>query len=336
MVIEDTLFILWLLVAGPLWAAIGMFLLPQVNSGRAEEEQISTTSLQIAGVISGFALGPLGVGLFYFEPALIRRTTLTLSLLLTVFVSSQVLVRIIDPNLPTTIWLLLAGPLWAGLAAYFIPRRYRAVEADDHNVLTAAALGGFAIGPLIFGLMWTYTPKINRDWMIVLGSLGAWQIYTLFAIQNPDNPCVAAPFHITYLTQQTANGVVIGTIYSLMAVGLTLIYSVQGIVSFAHGQLYMVGGYFSFYFLLYGSQALSDLTGTEIEINPIFGIPAAAVIVFIMGAAFERVFLKPMHEGFDRTRFRIRDFDHLRLRLLRGIHNARDRRTLPAARRPLH
>ena len=110
-------------------------------------------------------------------------------------------------------------------------------------------------------------------------------------------PVSPAPYHITYLVQQTANGVVIGTIYSLMAVGLTLIYSVQGIVSFAHGQLYMVGGYFSFYFLLYSSEALSNLTGTDVSINPIFGIPAAAVIVFIIGAAFERVFLKPMHEG---------------------------------------
>ncbi len=297
MVIQDTLFVLWLLAAGPLWAALGMFLLPSVNQGKAEKDQISTTTLRIAGVVAGFALGPIGVGLFYFEPALIRRTTLTAGIILTVFVSSQVLVRIINPDLPSGLWLILAGPLWAALAAYFLPRQYRAVEANDQNVLTAAALGGFAIGPLIFGLMWKNTPKISRDWMIVLGSLGAWQIYTLFAIHNATNPCVAAPFHITYLTQQTANGIVIGAIYSLMAVGLTLIYSVQGIVSFAHGQLYMVGGYFSFYFLLHGSNVLSELTGAEISINPIWGIPVAAVIVFIMGAVFERIFLKPMHEG---------------------------------------
>ena len=297
MVIQDTLFILWLLIAGPLWAAVGMFLLPMVNHGRDEDEQIPVTSLQIAGVISGFALGPIGVGLFYFEPALIRRTTLTFGIVLTVFVSSQVLVRVIEPSLASGLWLILAGPLWAALAAYFMPRQYRAVEANDENVLTAAALGGFAIGPLIFGLMWKNTPKISRDWMIVLGSLGAWQIYTLFAIHNATNPCVASPYHVTYLTQQTANGVVIGAIYSLMAVGLTLIYSVQGIVSFAHGQLYMVGGYFSFYFLMHGSNLLSDITGSEISINPILGIPAAAIIVFVMGAVFERIFLKPMHEG---------------------------------------
>ena len=297
MVSQDTLPVLWLMVAGPLWALVGLFLLPSVNRGRKNEDVIPATTLKIAGVIGGFALGPVGVGLFYFEPKLIRRTTLTIGVVLTVFVSSQVMVRVVDPHFPSALWLLLAGPLWAGLAAYFIPRHYRDQEADDQNVLTAAALGGFAIGPLIFGLMWKTTPKVNRDWMIVLGSLGAWQIYTLFAIQNPTNPCVQAPFSVTYLTQQTANGVVIGCIYSLMAVGLTLIYSVQGIVSFAHGQLYMVGGYFSFYFLLHAGNLLSELTGTEAQVNPIWGIPVAAVIVFLMGAIFERTFLKPMHEG---------------------------------------
>ena len=145
--------------------------------------------------------------------------------------------------------------------------------------------------------MWRYTPKIERDWMIALGSLGAWQIYALFAIHNPTNLCVQAPYSLTYLSQQTANGIVIGCIYSLMAVGLTLIYSVQGVVSFAHGQLYMVGGFISYFFLQYASSVLSNLTGTDVVVNPIMGIPVAGVVVFVAGAAFERMFLKPMHEG---------------------------------------
>lgn len=292
----DSIFVLWLLLAGPLWAAIGLVALPRAHDKQKKSDERSA-NLQVAGVISGFALGPVGVGLFYLRPRWIDRYTLIIGMLLAVFISSQVLVRVTDPNLPSALWLILAGPLWAAIASYFIPRHYHEVDADDSNALTAAALGGFAIGPLIFGLMWKNTPKISRDWMIALGALGAWEIYTLFAIQNPTNLCVQAPYQITYLTQQTVNGIVIGAIYSLMAVGLTLIYSVQGIVSFAHGQLYMVGGYFSFYFLLHGSRILSDLTGTEVVMNPIWGIPLAGLIVFVMGAVFERLFLKPMHDG---------------------------------------
>ncbi len=292
----DSIFVLWLLLAGPLWAAIGLVALPRAHDKQKRDDERSA-NLQVAGVISGFALGPVGVGLFYLRPRWIDRYTLIIGMLLAVFISSQVLVRVTDPNLPSALWLILAGPLWAAIASYFIPRHYHEVDADDSNALTAAALGGFAIGPLIFGLMWKNTPKISRNWMIALGALGAWEIYTLFAIQNPTNLCVQAPYQITYLTQQTVNGIVIGAIYSLMAVGLTLIYSVQGIVSFAHGQLYMVGGYFSFYFLLHGSRILSDLTGTEVVVNPIWGIPVAGLIVFVMGAVFERIFLKPMHDG---------------------------------------
>ena len=299
----DSLLLYWLLLAGPLWGAIGLFGLPRILASGEHKGGAGALSanLAAAGLIGGFALGPLGIGIYYLlhlrrrQP--IQRIALTIGLLLAVFISSQVLVRLSDPNLPSALWLILAGPLWAVIASTFIPRHYHDVDADDTNALTAAALGGFAIGPLIFGLMWRGTPKISRDWMIVFGSLGAWQIYTLFAIQNPTNLCVQAPYQITYLAQQTANGVVIGSIYSLMAVGLTLIYSVQGIVSFAHGQLYMVGGYFSFYFLLHGGNLLSSITGTEITINPIWGIPVAGFIVFVMGALFERNFLKPMHDG---------------------------------------
>jgi len=292
----DDIFILWLVLAGPLWATIGLLVVPQYVKRKRNEDDPQPNA-RVAGVIGGFALGPIGVGFFCLAPQLIRRATLAIAMLITVFISSQVFVRIIDPNLPSALWLILAGPLWAALASYFIPRHYRVVGADDTNVLTAAALGGFAIGPLIFGLMWNDTPKVNRNWMISLGTLGAWQIYALFAIQNPTNLCVQAPYQVTYIAQQTANGIVIGSIYALMAVGLTLIYSVQGIVSFAHGQLYMVGGYFSFYFLVFASQILSDLTGTEVSVNPIWGIPVAGIIVFFMGAIFERVFLKPMHDG---------------------------------------
>lgn len=294
----ESTFLLWLLLAGPLWATIGLFLVPRsAEKVKLKAEDEPSPNLQVAGVIGGFALGPVGVGLFYLQPALVRRVTLIIAMLLAIFITSQVLVRIPDPNLPSGLWLILAGPFWAIIASYVIPRHYRAVGADDTNVLTAAALGGFAIGPLILGLMWKNTPKIDRNWMIVLGTLGAWEIYTIFALQNPTNLCVQAPYNLTYLTQQTTNGIVIGSIYALMAVGLTLIYSVQSIVSFAHGQLYMVGGYFSYYFLILASQALTDLTGTEVAINPIFGIPIAGIIVFIMGAVFERLFLKPMHDG---------------------------------------
>ncbi|GAI88526.1 unnamed protein product, partial [marine sediment metagenome] len=45
------------------------------------------------------------------------------------------------------------------------------------------------------------------------------------------------------LPQHVVNGLFIGSIYALVAMGLTLIFSVMRVVNMAHGHLYMVGGY---------------------------------------------------------------------------------------------
>ena len=45
------------------------------------------------------------------------------------------------------------------------------------------------------------------------------------------------------LIQQLSNGLTIGSVYSLVALGLTLVYGILHIPNFAHGALYMMGGY---------------------------------------------------------------------------------------------
>ena len=91
---------------------------------------------------------------------------------------------------------------------------------------------------------------------------------------------------IPYLATLLVNGLVMGIIYALMALGLTLVFSVLGIVNFSHGELYMIGGFVAFFLL-------DAFTG----LSPIFAIILAGVVTFIVGAVFERLFLRPMHEG---------------------------------------
>ena len=45
------------------------------------------------------------------------------------------------------------------------------------------------------------------------------------------------------LSDQTINGLVIGNIYALTAVGLALIFGVGNLINFAHGSVYMIGAY---------------------------------------------------------------------------------------------
>ncbi|HET9705993.1 MAG TPA: branched-chain amino acid ABC transporter permease, partial [Vicinamibacterales bacterium] len=46
--------------------------------------------------------------------------------------------------------------------------------------------------------------------------------------------------------QQVLNGLVTGSVYSLVALGLTLIYGTMQVPNFAHGQLFMLGAYVAF------------------------------------------------------------------------------------------
>jgi branched-chain amino acid transport system permease protein len=48
---------------------------------------------------------------------------------------------------------------------------------------------------------------------------------------------------MTSFFDHTLNGLIIGNIYALIAVGLALIFGVSNLINFAHGSVYMVGAY---------------------------------------------------------------------------------------------
>src|SRR5436309_13132647 len=46
-----------------------------------------------------------------------------------------------------------------------------------------------------------------------------------------------------YFTQQLINGLVLGSIYGLIAIGYTMVYGIVGMINFAHGDIFMIGGF---------------------------------------------------------------------------------------------
>jgi branched-chain amino acid transport system permease protein len=86
-----------------------------------------------------------------------------------------------------------------------------------------------------------------------------------------------------YLYTQAANGAVIGVIYALVAVGVTLIFSILKIVNFAHGDLYMLGGYCAYYII------------TLLGVPPLPALLAAMASVFAFGIVLERLLLTPLY-----------------------------------------
>jgi len=83
-----------------------------------------------------------------------------------------------------------------------------------------------------------------------------------------------------------ANGLTMGMIYVLIALGLTLLYSIMHIVNFAHGEIYMLGGFTS-YFLV-----------TQLGFNYFVSLPMAMVILFVLGIVLEKLFFSRVRGNF--------------------------------------
>ena len=46
-----------------------------------------------------------------------------------------------------------------------------------------------------------------------------------------------------YFIQQLVNGITLGSIYGLIAIGYTMVYGIIGMINFAHGDIFMIGAF---------------------------------------------------------------------------------------------
>lgn len=75
-----------------------------------------------------------------------------------------------------------------------------------------------------------------------------------------------------------------GGIYTLMALGLSLVFGVMNIPSFAHGEHYMLGAYFTYFSI------------TKFHTSALVAIIVAAVLSFLFGAIIEKVVFYPLRK----------------------------------------
>jgi branched-chain amino acid transport system permease protein len=90
-------------------------------------------------------------------------------------------------------------------------------------------------------------------------------------------------------TQTIINGIVLASVYILVALGFALIFSVMKILNFAHGTLYMVGAYICYY--------LASTFG----LPPWAAILVSAVILGLFGIFLERFGFRYLKNDFDRN-----------------------------------
>jgi branched-chain amino acid transport system permease protein len=81
---------------------------------------------------------------------------------------------------------------------------------------------------------------------------------------------------LTLLVQGVLSGLLFGGVYSLMAVGLTLIFGVMRVVNFAHGDMMVWGMY------------LAYMLATRVGVDPYVSFPVCAAALFALGLAVQR------------------------------------------------
>ena len=87
------------------------------------------------------------------------------------------------------------------------------------------------------------------------------------------------------LLQQILNGLAIGSVYTLVALGLTVVFGILGIAHFAHGSLAMFGGYLTFVF------------STSMGLSFFASIALAMPVGAVMGMLIERLAYRPVRDA---------------------------------------
>ncbi len=86
---------------------------------------------------------------------------------------------------------------------------------------------------------------------------------------------------ISYLIK----GISLGSIYSIIALGYTMVYGIAKMLNFAHGDVIMIGGYVIFIMM------------SSMGLNPLIAVLASAILCTVLGVTIERVAYKPLRKA---------------------------------------
>ena len=96
-----------------------------------------------------------------------------------------------------------------------------------------------------------------------------------------------------YFIQQLVNGITLGSIYGLIAIGYTMVYGIIGMINFAHGDIFMIGAFVALIsFIIFG------LTGVALPIILLLVLLIAMLFTACYGWTVEKLAYKPLRGSF--------------------------------------
>lgn len=92
------------------------------------------------------------------------------------------------------------------------------------------------------------------------------------------------------LLQQLLNGISLGAIYALIAIGYTMVYGIIGMINFAHGEIYMIGAYVG----LVALSAVGVQSGLPVPLVIALMLVVSVLVTAVYGYVVEQVAYKPL------------------------------------------
>lgn len=101
---------------------------------------------------------------------------------------------------------------------------------------------------------------------------------------------------LTVFFQQFLNGLSIGSVYAIFALGYTLVFSILGIINFAHGAIFTLGAYFT-YALMGGTFGFNGVLANvqlPVQLPFVLALLLGSTLAGLVGVAVERVAFRPL------------------------------------------
>lgn len=96
-------------------------------------------------------------------------------------------------------------------------------------------------------------------------------------------------------TQQLINGLALGAVYALIALGYTMVYGILQLINFAHGEVYMLGAYLGI--IVLGILTAAGLTASNLALSLLITVLASMAFCAAYGAVIERVAYRPLRNA---------------------------------------
>lgn len=108
--------------------------------------------------------------------------------------------------------------------------------------------------------------------------------------QGPGRTALRQTGYMEYFLQQLINGVTLGAIYGLIAIGYTMVYGIIGMINFAHGDIFMIGAFIGLItFLILG---LAGITWVPLAL--LIVLVVAMLLTSVYGWTVERLAYRPL------------------------------------------